>query len=108
MRSCDGCGKKLTFWNSGSGPICSTCIRMEGMTSPAPGPRAILGKPLRCAHCGGDQFATQDVMLNTRGLTLLNLDFLNKSADAHICTSCGRIEWFVRHKTAPLPPATVR
>ena len=43
-----------------------------------------------------------------RGLTLLNLDFLNKSADAHICVTCGRIEWFVRHKTAPLPPATVR
>ena len=29
-------------------------------------------------------------------MTLLDLDFLNKSADIYICSGCGHIEWFAR------------
>ena len=29
-------------------------------------------------------------------MTLLDLDFLNKSADIFMCAECGHIEWFAR------------
>jgi len=53
------------------------------------------GHPLKCGHCGGQQFRQQKAQLNTAGMTFLKLDWLNKSADTFICSDCGHIEWFV-------------
>jgi hypothetical protein len=34
--------------------------------------------------------------LNTAGMTLLNLDWANRSATILACERCGRIEWFLQ------------
>jgi hypothetical protein len=56
---------------------------------------AVAGKAVCCPHCGGETFDQSSVLLNTRGLTLLNLDWANKSATTLICRDCGRVEWFL-------------
>ena len=56
----------------------------------------IADKPVTCPHCGGDDFETGTAMLNTAGLTLLNLDWANRSAHTLICVQCSRIEWFLQ------------
>jgi len=53
------------------------------------------GYKLICPHCKGESFEYQEIMLNTTGMTLLNLDWLNNNADTFFCLSCRRIEWFV-------------
>ena len=62
----------------------------------ANGPRTftVAGRPVRCPHCGEDTFVPGDALLNTRGATMVNLDWLNPSANILICAECGRIEWF--------------
>ncbi|RPI27542.1 MAG: DNA-binding protein [Acidobacteria bacterium] len=52
-------------------------------------------RALRCPHCGNTTFETQSVLLNTRGLTFFNLDWLNRSATAYCCRNCGLIQWFL-------------
>jgi hypothetical protein len=68
----------------------------ESTSSEEPSPRrfAVGNVPLRCSHCGGDRFAARDVLLNTRGLTFLKLDWLNRSAKALVCAKCTAIHWF--------------
>lgn len=56
----------------------------------------IESKPIICPHCNGDVFDCGEAQLNTSGLTLLGLDFLNRSVYALVCSRCGRIEWFAR------------
>lgn len=52
------------------------------------------GKPVRCPHCSGMEFDRKDVLMNTRGATFFNLDWLNRKAVALTCKQCSRIEWF--------------
>lgn len=52
------------------------------------------GYPLVCPHCQGRSFQHKRIMLNTKGMTFFELDWLNKDADTFACTGCGRIEWF--------------
>jgi len=52
------------------------------------------GKPLQCPHCGYELFAAQKVLLNTRGATFFNFDWLNRAATSLTCAKCSRIEWF--------------
>lgn len=54
------------------------------------------GKPVRCAHCGGQEFDRRDVLMNTRGATFFNLDWLNRKAVTLTCRQCSRIEWFAK------------
>lgn len=62
---------------------------------------AAKGKPIHCAHCGGETFtARSDVLLNTRGLTFFRLDWLNRGATALMCETCGAIQFFAK---APEP-----
>ena len=53
------------------------------------------GKQVVCPHCGGCEFEKSSAQLNTAGLTFLDLDWANRSADILICRSCGHIEWFL-------------
>jgi len=55
---------------------------------------AAAGKQIACPHCGGTEFFSQTVLLNTRGATFFNLDWLNRSATALTCKACSHIEWF--------------
>ncbi len=54
----------------------------------------VAGKPVVCPHCGGERFASREILMNTRGATFFNFDWLNKTAAALTCTTCSRIEWF--------------
>ena len=40
----------------------------------------VAGRDVRCPHCGADNFDTASALLNTAGLTLLGLDWANRSA----------------------------
>ena len=55
----------------------------------------IAGKQVVCSHCGGTQFEESEAQLNTRGLTFLDLDWANQSADVLVCCNCGHLEWFM-------------
>ncbi len=54
------------------------------------------GKPVACSHCGGTGFEKSSALLNSRGLTFLDLDWANAEADLFICKRCGHIEWFAQ------------
>jgi uncharacterized protein len=56
---------------------------------------SVAGIAVACGHCKGDRFVEGSAMLNTAGLTFLNLDWANRSAATLTCTTCGRIEWFL-------------
>ena len=64
----------------------------------ANGPTAysVGGKPVRCPHCGGSEFAASSAMLNSRGRTVLGVDWADPSASILICVECGRIEWYAQ------------
>lgn len=55
----------------------------------------VAGRQVKCAHCGGQSFDKASGMLNTRGLTLLGLDWANREATVLICTACSEIRWFL-------------
>jgi uncharacterized protein len=52
------------------------------------------GAPILCAHCRSDEFSRREILLNTRGLTFLKLDWLNRSATVLACAKCGLIQLF--------------
>lgn len=47
-----------------------------------------------CIHCKHEYFQKGSALLNTRGLTFFDLDWLNESATTLICAQCGFIHWF--------------
>ena len=55
---------------------------------------SVAGRQVRCAHCDHTEFDAREVLMNTRGATLINLDWLNRGAVALTCKKCSRIEWF--------------
>ena len=54
------------------------------------------GRDIVCTQCGSERFRTRRILLNTRGLTALKLDWLNQGATALICVRCGLIQLFAR------------
>ena len=63
----------------------------------------IAGHELKCPHCANSLFYSRSWLLNTAGMTILNLDWLNQSAENYICSKCGRIEWFTGKADQILP-----
>lgn len=53
------------------------------------------GYDLKCPICGGSSFTKRTSLLNSRGLTFLDLDWLNQGAINYICKKCGYILWFI-------------
>jgi DNA-directed RNA polymerase subunit RPC12/RpoP len=53
------------------------------------------GKELQCAHCGGARFTRRQAQLSTAFMSLLNMEWMNRSADVYVCTGCGHLEWFL-------------
>lgn len=47
-----------------------------------------------CIHCKHDKFDLGKALLNSRGMTFFDLDWLNESANTLICKRCGYIHWF--------------
>ncbi len=62
----------------------------------------LAGIKLTCKHCGNTRFVYRDALLNTKGLTFFDLDWLNKSADVFVCARCGFLHWVL-----PPDPAIV-
>ncbi len=72
---------------------------------------AAAGKQIVCPHCGGDDFDSGSVLLNTTVLTFLDLDWVDRRASILSCRGCGRIEWFSREPDrlrVGEPPDTTR
>lgn len=55
----------------------------------------LMGRPLKCPHCGHGAFHQGSALLNTAGMTFFNLDWANRSATTLACTQCGHIDWFM-------------
>jgi uncharacterized protein len=53
------------------------------------------GLPVKCPHCGGEDFDAGTALLNSRGMTLLGLDWANREASLLICTTCSEVRWFL-------------
>ncbi len=53
------------------------------------------GKKIVCAQCGGTVFAEGSALLNTTGMTFINLDWADKSATTLACTKCGLVQWYL-------------
>jgi len=49
-----------------------------------------------CPHCKNDQFDEGSALLNTAGMTFLNLDWANRSASILACKRCGQVLWFLQ------------
>ncbi len=55
----------------------------------------VAGKGVKCGHCAGDRFVEGEALLNTAGMTFINLDWANRRAATLACVACGHIEWFL-------------
>ena len=64
-----------------------------------PGEYSLAGKSIICSHCQGALFIAGEAQLNTALATLIDLDWVNKSASILTCTSCGQIQWFGKQPT---------
>lgn len=49
---------------------------------------------LICPTCGHDEFDRKEVLMNTRGMTFIGMDWLNSSACALVCQKCSRVDMF--------------
>ena len=49
---------------------------------------------LTCPVCGHDEFDRRSMLINTSGMTLMGMDWLNDSACALVCQKCKRIQLF--------------
>ena len=52
------------------------------------------GNWLHCPVCGKDRFYQREGILNTRGISLIDLDWMNPRADCYICENFLHIVWF--------------
>jgi predicted nucleic-acid-binding Zn-ribbon protein len=54
------------------------------------------GLQIVCTHCKYERFEQSKALLNTRGMTFLDLDWLNDDATILICKRCGYTHWFCK------------
>lgn len=54
----------------------------------------VQGKKIVCPLCGHDKFWTRTTLLNTRGVSFFNFDWLNKEATNKVCERCRHMLWF--------------
>jgi predicted nucleic-acid-binding Zn-ribbon protein len=62
---------------------------------PKPVTAAVHDKPIACLVCGGGEFWTREIKLNTTGMELFDLAWANQSALGLVCASCGYVHEFV-------------
>ena len=63
----------------------------------------IEGEDLRCPVCGCEIFDERHAIVNTRFLTFLRLEWLNRGAWILDCARCGHLSWFSKEPRR-LPP----
>lgn len=64
-------------------------------------------QPFACLICGHEDHIRRQVMLNTRGLTFLDLEWLNQGARGMVCSRCGFVHAFVERPRSPWKPQGV-
>ncbi len=57
-------------------------------------------QPIVCSHCQNSRFRKGSALLNTSTMTLLGLDWANRSAITLMCDNCGLIQWFAKPPVA--------
>ncbi|MDG3004667.1 hypothetical protein [Paludisphaera mucosa] len=70
---------------------------MRGMTDlTSRGPASYLagGRTVCCPHCESDRFVEGRTLMNTPGMTFMNLDWANRQATTLMCDRCGLVQWF--------------
>jgi predicted nucleic-acid-binding Zn-ribbon protein len=55
---------------------------------------SVAGRRFECLVCGGKAFTYREIKLNTSGMSLMNLDWANKSGTGVICDACGFVHTF--------------
>ena len=107
MATCAKCGRETSFWarSLGSG-LCPDCQQQADAARAAQVQReterqreleetiVIGGKRIACPICGHDRFSKQRTLMNTRGATFLNVDWMDAGAETCICHECGYVLWF--------------
>lgn len=63
---------------------------------------------LSCHVCHGLLFARREIKMTTTGMTFMDLDWLNRSADGVICVRCGYVHTFMGQAHQWVDPAAVR
>jgi hypothetical protein len=62
---------------------------------------------LSCQICKGLLFASREIKMTTTGMTLFDLDWLNRSADGAICIRCGFVHAFMADAHQWVDPTSV-
>lgn len=62
---------------------------------------------LACQVCSGVDFERREIKMTTTGLTMMDLDWLNRSADGAICVRCGYVHTFMADAHQWVEPAAV-
>lgn len=62
---------------------------------------------LSCQVCGGVSFARREIKLTTTGMTFLDLDWMNASAEGVVCVRCGFVHTFLGSAHQLVEPAAV-
>ena len=62
---------------------------------------------LACHVCGGLRFASREIKMTTTGMTFLDLDWLNRSAEGVICLRCGFVHTFMGNAHQWVEPSAV-
>jgi hypothetical protein len=58
---------------------------------------------INCLHCNHDRFHRGNALLNTRGLTFFDLDWLNRGATTLVCNQCGFVHCGVCQGSCRVP-----
>lgn len=58
----------------------------------------VAGIQVTCPHCKGTRFFEQEALLDSRDMSILNIEWAGDSATTLICTRCGHVEWFADDK----------
>lgn len=56
----------------------------------------VVGTDMTCQFCGQTDFTEREIKLNTTGLSLFDLDWLNKAAEGLVCSTCGYVHMFLK------------
>ncbi|MDX2437565.1 MAG: hypothetical protein QNL88_11010 [Acidobacteriota bacterium] len=59
----------------------------------------VAGAEVTCLQCQNNLFHEGKAQLNTAAMSLMNLDWVNKSATTLVCSRCSFISWYLEGPT---------
>ncbi|MDH3404895.1 MAG: hypothetical protein OES32_03485 [Acidobacteriota bacterium] len=68
--------------------------KASGKKDPEPARYAVGAHQVTCPQCANTLFRQGKAQLNTAVMSLLDLDWANKSATTLVCSQCSHIAWF--------------